>query len=110
MIEIVSKMSRPLSKVVNELPTRLFKRFEIECSDETKFQVIDNIKENAVKKYENVNTIDGVKIVFPDSWALIRASNTSPILRLSVEAKDQKRLNALESEMKKLIKEYGVNC
>ena len=110
MIEIVSKMSRPLSKVVNELPTRLFKRFEIECSDETKFQVIDNIKENAVKKYENVNTIDGVKIVFPDSWALIRASNTSPILRLSVEAKDQKRLNMLESEMKKLIKDYSINC
>jgi phosphomannomutase len=88
MIKIVSKISRPLLKVVNELPTRFFKRFEIECPDETKFQVIDNIKENAVKKYENVNTIDGVKIVFPDSWALIRASNTSPILRLSVEAKD----------------------
>jgi phosphomannomutase len=63
-----------------------------------------------VKKYENVNTIDGVKIVFPDSWALIRASNTSPILRLSVEAKDQKRLSMLESEMKKLIKDYGINC
>jgi phosphomannomutase len=110
MIEIVSKMSRPLSKVVDELPTRFFKRFEIECSDETKFQVIGNIKENAVKKYENVNTIDGVKIVFPDSWALIRASNTSPILRLSVEAKDQKRLSMLESEMKKLIKDYGINC
>jgi phosphomannomutase len=110
MIEIVSKMSRSLSKVVNELPTRLFKRFEIDCSDETKFQVIDNIKENAVKKYENVNTIDGVKIVFPDSWALIRASNTSPILRLSVEARDQKRLSMLESEMKKLIKDYCINC
>jgi phosphomannomutase/phosphoglucomutase len=103
-------MDRPLSKVVDELPTRFFKRFEIECSDETKFQVIGNIKENAVKKYENVNTIDGVKIVFPDSWALIRASNTSPILRLSVEAKDQKRLSMLESEMKKLIKDYGINC
>jgi len=110
MIEIVSKMSQLLSKVVKELPTRLFKRFEIECSDETKFQVIANIKENAVKKYDNVNTIDGVKIVFPDSWALIRASNTSPILRLSIEARNQKRLNELESEMKKLIKDSGINC
>jgi phosphomannomutase len=111
MIEIVSKLGRRLSKVVNELPTRLFKRLEIDCSDEKKFQVIDNIKENAVKKYENVNTIDGVKIVFPNSWALIRASNTSPILRLSIEARSQTRLNELESEMKKLIKDYdGINC
>jgi phosphomannomutase len=103
MIEIVSKMGRPLSKVVDELPTRFFKRFEIACSDETKFQVIGNIKENAVKKYENVNTIDGVKIVFPDSWALIRASNTSPILRLSIEARDQKRLDEIKKEMTKLM-------
>jgi hypothetical protein len=29
---------------------------------------------------------------------------------LSVEAKDQKRLSMLESEMKKLIKDYGINC
>jgi phosphomannomutase len=110
MTEIVSKMSQKLSKVVKELPKRFFKRFEIECSDETKFQVINNIKENVIKKYKNVNAIDGVKIVFPDSWALIRASNTSPILRLSVEAKNEKRLEALESKMKKLIKDYGINC
>jgi phosphomannomutase len=104
MAEIVSKMEQKLSKVVKELPTRLFERFEIACSDETKFQVINKIKEKAMETYENTNTIDGVKIVFPDSWALIRASNTSPMLRLSVEAKDQKRLNELKTEMTKLIK------
>ncbi len=54
------------------------------------------------------NTIDGVKIVFPDSWALIRASNTSPILRLSIEARDQKRLDELKQEMTKLIKSVNA--
>jgi phosphomannomutase len=48
--------------------------------------------------------IDGIKIVFPDSWALIRASNKSQILRLSIEARDQKRLDELKKEMTKLIK------
>jgi phosphomannomutase len=110
MIEIVSKIGQKLSKVVKGLPTRLFERFEIACSDETKFQVINKIKEKAMKTYENTNTIDGVKIVFPDSWALIRASNTSPILRLSVEARDQKRLNELKEEMTKLIKNFSIKC
>jgi phosphomannomutase len=108
MAEIVSKMGRKLSKVVKELPTRLFKRIEIECTDELKFQVINKIKEKAMKTYGEINTIDGVKIVFPDSWALIRASNTSPILRLSIEARNQKRLEELENEMAKLIKSVNA--
>jgi phosphomannomutase len=110
MTELVSKMGQKLSKVVKELPTRLFERIEINCSDETKFQVINEIKEKATETYENIDTIDGVKIVFPDSWALIRASNTSPIIRLSIEARYQERLNELEKEMTKLIKSVDAKC
>jgi phosphomannomutase len=104
MTEIVSKMGQPLSETVEELPKRFFERIEVDCSDQTKFEVINKIKQKAIQTYENINTIDGVKVVFPDSWALIRASNTSPILRLSIEAKNQKRLDELKKEMAKLIK------
>jgi phosphomannomutase len=104
MIEIVSKMSQKVSKVVKELPTWFFERIEIDCSDETKFEVMNKIKEKAAEEYEDINTIDGIKINFPDSWALIRASNTSPMLRLSLEAKNQKRLDVLRKEMMSLIK------
>jgi phosphomannomutase len=110
MTEIVSRMGQDLSKVVKEMPTRLFKRHEIMCSDETKFQVMNRIKEKAIKTYENTNTIDGVKIVFPDSWALVRASNTSPMLRLSIEARGQERLDELEKEMTKLINSVNGKC
>jgi phosphomannomutase/phosphoglucomutase len=103
MAEIVSKMGNKLSEAVKELPTRLFERIEIDCSDQTKFEVINRIKQEAIKTYENISTIDGVKIVFSDSWALVRASNTSPILRLSIEARNQKRLRELKKEMTKLI-------
>jgi phosphomannomutase len=108
MAEIVSKMGQKLSEAVKELPVRLFERIEIKCSDETKFQVVNKIKTKAMETYQNINTIDGVKIVFPDSWALIRASNTSPILRLSIEARSQKRLDELKKEMTKLIKSVNA--
>ena len=103
MAEIVSKMERKLSEVLKGLPSRFFERIEIKCSDETKFQTIEKIKEKVMETYKNVDTIDGIKIVFPDSWALIRASNTSPMLRLSIEARNQKRLSELKKEMNKLI-------
>jgi phosphomannomutase len=108
MTDIVSKMGHKLSEALKELPTRLFERIEINCSDETKFHVIDKIKEKARETYENTDTIDGVKIVFPDSWALIRASNTSPLLRLSIEARSQKRLDELKREMTKLINSFNA--
>jgi phosphomannomutase len=108
MAEIVSKMGKKLSEAVKELPSRLFERIEIKCSDETKFQVVDKIKTKAMEIYQNIDTIDGVKIIFSDSWALIRASNTSPILRLSIEARDQKRLDELKQEMTKLIKSVNA--
>ena len=38
------------------------------------------------KEYEQVNTMDGVRIDFKEGWVLIRASNTSPIIRLTAEA------------------------
>jgi phosphomannomutase len=104
MIEIVSKIGSRLSSVLKGLPARFFERIEIDCSDGAKFKVLDRIKEEATRKYENVDTMDGAKIVFQDSWALIRASNTSPEIRLSLEAKDKKRINELKTEMMSLIR------
>jgi phosphomannomutase len=110
LTEIVSNMRQKLSKAVNELPTRFFERIEIPCSDETKFRVVEKIREEAKQAYENVDTIDGAKIIFPDSWALIRASNTSPELRLSIEAEDQKRIKELKKEMMSLIDRIVPNA
>ena len=110
MAEIVSKMGQKLSEVVKKLPTRFFESIEIKSSDETKFQVVNKIKEKAMETYKNIDTIDGAKILFSDSWALIRASNTSPIIRLSIEARDQKRLDELKKEMTELIKSVNAEC
>jgi phosphomannomutase len=108
MAEIVSKMGQKLSEVVKKLPTRFFESIEIKSSDETKFQVVNKIKEKAMETYKNIDTIDGAKILFSDSWALIRASNTSPMIRLSIEATDQKRLDELKKEMTELIKSVNA--
>ncbi|GIJ96240.1 phosphoglucosamine mutase [Capnocytophaga stomatis] len=53
---------------------------------------VDNILKKMAEKYanENVNTIDGVKIDFAESWAHLRKSNTEPIIRIYTEAKSQK--------------------
>ena len=103
MMEIVSKLGRKVSEIIEEMPKEYFDRLEIDSTDEKKFAVIEKVKEQAKKKYERITTIDGVRIDFPDSWALIRASNTSPKLRLTIESKNEEKLLELKQEMTRLI-------
>ncbi len=49
--------------------------------------------------------IDGMRLEFPDGWALIRASNTSPVLVLRFEAENQAALARIQAIVKKLLVE-----
>ena len=44
---------------------------------------------------EDISTIDGVKIDFPNEWAHLRKSNTEPIIRIYTEAPTQHKADAL---------------
>lgn len=67
-------------------PAYFMSKNKIELTPEVN---VDLILEKMAAKYahENVNTIDGVKIDFAESWAHLRKSNTEPIIRVYTEAK-----------------------
>ena len=58
---------------------------------------LDGLLATIEKKYENesLNTIDGVKIDFQDSWVHLRKSNTEPIIRIYAEATSQDEADVL---------------
>ncbi|WP_299227733.1 phosphoglucosamine mutase [uncultured Psychroserpens sp.] len=68
---------------------------------------VDEILSTMERNYahENLATIDGVKIDFPDSWVHLRKSNTEPIIRIYTEAPTQEAANALAD---KIIAEIKV--
>ena len=47
-----------------------------------------------------VETIDGVKIWLDNGWVLLRPSNTQPVIRMFVEAEDEKILEKIKDEFK----------
>lgn len=67
---------------------------------------VDTILEKIAQTYsrEHVNTIDGVKIDFADSWVHLRKSNTEPIIRIYAEATTDIRANELANQIIKDIK------
>ena len=48
--------------------------------------------------------LDGVSVEFSDWWFNVRASNTEPLIRLIVEAKDKATMEAKRDELLKLIR------
>ncbi len=91
LIEIVSQTPAPLSSLLSDLP-KMFNTPEIrvDCPDEVKFRVAE--KAQASFSDFEVNTLDGVRITFPNGWGLVRASNTQPVLVMRFEADSPGRL------------------
>ena len=46
-----------------------------------------------------MDTRDGVKVILPDGWLLVRGSNTEPIIRVVAEAKSEDRAKAIVSDV-----------
>ena len=72
--------------------------------DDVKFEVVKKVGEYAKEKGYNFLDIDGIKVLFDDGWALVRASNTGPNVTARFEAKTKDRLEEIQNEFLSLIK------
>ena len=70
---------------------------------------VDAILKQVEEKFasEKVNTIDGVKIDFPEKWVHLRKSNTEPIIRIYSEAKSMQEADELGQEIINIIESLG---
>lgn len=70
---------------------------------------VDAILKQVEEKFasEKVNTIDGVKIDFPEKWVHLRKSNTEPIIRIYSEAKSMEEADELGQEIINIIEKLG---
>src|SRR3989344_1392793 len=100
---LLSKKEKKLSEIINEIPHYPFSRINFFCEDDKKFAVVEKLKKTFSEKYDNVSAIDGVRVDFEDGWILVRASNTELKLRLTIEAKTEKRFEELKKEFVGII-------
>ena len=78
----------------------------IPCPDGVKFDVVRDVAGDFSKRYPT-NELDGARIDFPNGWALIRASNTQPMLVMRVEADTSERLENIRSELHESVQRHA---
>lgn len=60
--------------------------------------ILEKIKATYAGKAE-INTVDGVKLDFPETWVHLRKSNTEPIIRIYSEGPTQEAADAIGEEI-----------
>jgi phosphomannomutase len=105
LLEIVSR-SIDASAVLNALPTSFSTpELNVPCKEGEPHSVVD-----ALLKVVNfaapavVNSIDGVRVDWPDGFGLIRASNTTPVLVLRFEGHTEAALQRIQGAMLGLLR------
>lgn len=108
MLEILSHTDKSVDQLLDNIPIYFStEELKFTSSDDKKFQVIEQILKYAQdKKYQYLD-IDGVKVLFDDGWALVRASNTGPNITARFEAKTEKRLDEIQKEFVSLIERFN---
>lgn len=102
VLQTLSEDGRKLSKIIDEYS--LYARgdeINLEVTNiEDKLSLIrDYFKDNILDE------VDGITVEFANWWFNVRASNTEPLLRITVEAQDESKLKERQAEILEVIKE-----
>jgi phosphomannomutase len=106
LLEILSR-AKDASAVLNALPTSFSTpELNVKCAEGEPHRLVDElVKKASFAAPAQVNTIDGVRVDWPDGFGLIRASNTTPVLVLRFEGHTPEALHRIEGEMLALLRQ-----
>ena len=109
LVTLVSASDQSLADRTDSFPPYVSTpEIRIEVTEETKARVVNAAVEHFGSRNEVIG-VDGARILFGDGWALIRASNTQPVLVARFEARTAERLEEIQGEVEDWLKEQGIH-
>ena len=106
LIEILTNTDKSVSMLLEGLEAFVStKEIKMPVEEEEKAHLVEKVQQYCIQKGYDILTIDGVRVEFPDGFALVRASNTGPNLTLRFEAKTEERMQAIKKEFETVLHE-----
>jgi phosphomannomutase/phosphoglucomutase len=104
LLEILSRVSDP-SKLLNDLPnSNSTPELQLKLQEGENFALIEQLQQNA--KFvgaDDVITIDGLRVEYPDGFGLARSSNTTPVVVMRFEADSEEALKRIQEDFRRVI-------
>ncbi|CAG9255647.1 phosphomannomutase/phosphoglucomutase [Paraburkholderia unamae] len=104
LLEILSRAADP-SKLLNDLPnSHATPELQLKLEEGENFELIARLQKNAkFTGADEVNTIDGLRVEYPDGFGLARSSNTTPVVVMRFEADNDAALSRIQADFKRVI-------
>jgi len=100
---------REIRAFFRNIPSLFFDKGKVHCANESKQAVMAKVAEKAgYFGSAGVNTLDGVRLEFGDSWLLIRASGTEPIIRVLAESPSASQTKDLIEKGTRLVQNVAT--
>ncbi|ABC24641.1 phosphomannomutase (plasmid) [Rhodospirillum rubrum ATCC 11170] len=109
LLSIVARLPGTLGEWFDTLP-RLVNTPELrfECADDAKVGVIETVRARLKKEGAEMSEVDGVRVLRPQGWWLLRASNTQAVLVARAEAKTETDLTILTKDLADYLVDAGL--
>lgn len=103
LLNVLTASQQPLSTLVDGLPAyHSSPELRLPCPDTAKASVVDFAKREFGRDHR-VDTLDGARIHFAKGWALVRQSNTQPVISMRFEARTAEGLATIQSRVQPLV-------
>jgi phosphoglucosamine mutase len=107
ILKALEEEDKSLREFVAEVPEYVTLRENLVCRNDLKHEAIANVEKAArsvFPDYTDLSTVDGIRLALKNSWLLIRASGTEPLIRLTVEGQSLKAAKDILSKGTILVK------
>ncbi|MEM1537693.1 MAG: phosphomannomutase/phosphoglucomutase [Candidatus Nezhaarchaeales archaeon] len=101
LAEILSRKGVRLSELASTVSRYPSTSKNYECADNVKFKVVERLARKYMELGKKLIALDGVKVLEPEGWFLVRASNTQPLIKVTVESKSVEKLKELKEKVEK---------
>jgi phosphomannomutase/phosphoglucomutase len=98
MLDYLARTGRTIAEAIDDLPPYTVARRQVHCPTDLRGPVLERLAQEFSKSGGHAITIDGLKVVGPEGWVLLRPSGTEPLMRVVAEASDPAKANAMADD------------
>lgn len=102
LLKVISESRKKVSEMTEELSI-YFKASEMNFEIKNKEEVLEKIKQKYIDGKQD--DLDGITVEYKNWWFNVRASNTEPVLRLTIEANTKELLEGKQKELTQVFAE-----
>ena len=101
VLQLMATSGKTLSQLVNEIPRYQIVKTKFTCAREDANRAVEAVKAHFAT--EKVDTQDGVRVDWKQSWVHARPSNTEPIMRIIAEAPTREEAMQRIDQVQKVV-------